>query len=154
MNPGPRRLLLLLVTFVLLAGCASHGDHDHAHGLPEGVEDLPADQTSLLVGVHNQGTRDFGVDLNVTAPNGTVVWTQSFVAGAGANPEKFTPLDGAGVFTVNLRYSYAGDAGPVEAFDSATIDTAECGGISHLTFLVDGTDGFQKLDLHRECHEE
>lgn len=151
MNPGLRRLLLLLTLSTLLAGCAGHEDHDH--DLPAGLEGVSTSEPSLLVGVENKGSRDFGVDLNVTAPNGTVVWTQSFVAGASANPERFTPLNGTGVFTIRVRYSYAGDAGPVEATDSATVDTAECGGINHLTFLVDGTDGFQMIDLHRECHE-
>ena len=150
MSPRSVRLFALLLLVPLVAGCAD--GHDHADGGHGGAS---ASEPTLLVGVDNQGSRDLAVRVTLTAPNGTLVWDENFTAGAGALPEKVRALGGEGIFTLDLVYSWSAPNGQTaEGSDRALVDTAECGGITHLTFVVDTTDGIEKKDTHRECHEE
>lgn len=137
-------VLVPLLAFLPLAGCAeSHADHvDEVHG----DEPIPL---SLLVGVENKGSRDVQVKARLLDANGTDVWTSEFVARAGALPEKRTPLPAPGVYTVVVEYAVEGATGG----DRATLDTAQCSGLSHLTFVVEAADAISNVDIHRECHE-
>lgn len=149
----PLRPLTLLLAALLVAGCAddhAHGDGGH-HGAGGGAA---AEGPILIVGVDNKGAHALSVEIVLTHPNGTTVWTERFDVPAGYHPEKTHPLDGTGLFTLDVSYSWTVDGRTADASDRAVLDTAECGGIHHLTFTVKGSDAIEKEDLHRECHEE
>lgn len=148
-TPGALRILVLLLAAPLLAGCADDG---HGHGMGHGApgEDIPP---SVLVGVENKGTRDLAVRVVLTAPNGTVEWEVDFTAGAGNLPEKHRELAGEGIYTLDVAYSWTDGDRTATSADRALVDTAECPGLTHLTFVVRGTDAIEKEDVHRECHD-
>lgn len=148
MTPGALRAFVLLAALVLAAGCV--GDHVHVgddHHLGGG--DVPP---SVLVGVDNKGSRDLAVQVVLTAPNGTVEWSENFTAGAGNLPEKQHDLAGMGIYTLDVTYSWRAGDRVASGSDRVQVDTGTCPGLSHFTFTVDGTDGIEKGDVHTECH--
>jgi hypothetical protein len=149
-TPGALRLLAILLAAPLLAGCAAD-THLHDEGMDHGAGGgIPP---SVLVGVENKGSRDLAVRVVLTAPNGTVVWEENFTAGAGNLPEKRHELGGEGIFTLDVAYSVGVGDRTATSADRALIDTGECAGLTHLTFVVRGSDAIEKEDVHRECHE-
>lgn len=150
MTPGALRLLAILLAFAPLAGCAVES-HGHDEGMDHGSGDIPP---SVLVGVENKGTRDLAVQVVLTAPNGTVVWQENFTAGAGNLPEKHHDLGGTGIFTLDVAYSWTDGDRTATSADRARVDTDECAGLTHLTFIVRALDdAIEKDDVHRECHD-
>lgn len=142
----PRPPFLALLTALLLAGCASHGHEDGHHG----GDGRPIER-SVLVGVENKGERELAANVTLADANGTLLWSVDFPVAPSALPEKHHTLNATGVFTVALAWTWSEAGATKGGRETATVDTTDCTGLSHLTFVIARDGSFE--ELHRECHE-
>lgn len=126
----------LVVTFLLLAGCAggpTHGGHGDVAGL------------ALLAGVMNDADQPASVELRLVAPDGSVAWSANLTVEPGRTVERITPLNATGEHRLELRR-----AGEEAVLGTARVDTRDCPETTHIILALDAQGATREAT--RECH--